>query len=106
MERTNKRVPVIAGTGSNCTETAIYLSKEAQSYGADGALIVAPYYNKATQKGLVAHYTEIAKHIDMPIIMYNVPSRTGSNILPETAATLVRHENIVGIKNQQEIFLK
>lgn len=99
VDRTKKRVPVIAGTGSNCTDTAIYLSKEAQLYGADGALIVTPYYNKATQKGLIAHYTEIAKHIDVPIIMYNVPSRTGCNILPETAATLVKEvDNVVAIK--------
>lgn len=99
VDKVNKRVPVIAGTGSNCTDTAIYLSKEAQSYGADAALIVTPYYNKATQKGLVAHYTEIAKNIDMPIIMYNVPGRTGCNIQPETAATLVKDvDNIVAIK--------
>lgn len=99
VDRTKKRVPVIAGTGSNCTDTAIYLSKEAQRYGADGALIVTPYYNKATQKGLMAHYTQISKNIDIPIIMYNVPSRTGCNILPETAATLVKDvDNVVAIK--------
>lgn len=93
------RVPVIAGTGSNCTETAIYLSQEAEKYGADALLIVTPYYNKATQKGLIAHYTAIANSVKLPIIMYNVPSRTGCNILPETAATLVKEvENIVGIK--------
>ncbi|MCI8597951.1 MAG: 4-hydroxy-tetrahydrodipicolinate synthase [Lachnospiraceae bacterium] len=93
------RVPVIAGTGSNCTDTAIYLSQEAEKYGADALLIVTPYYNKATQKGLIAHYTAIANSVKLPIIMYNVPSRTGCNILPETAATLVKEvENIVGIK--------
>lgn len=94
-----KRVPVIAGTGSNCTETAVYLSKEAQKAGVDGCLVVTPYYNKATQKGLIAHYTAIAKAIDLPIIMYNVPSRTGCNIQPETAVKLAKEvDNIVGIK--------
>ena len=73
----NKRIPVIAGTGSNCTKTAVELSKQAQVVGADGLLVVTPYYNKATQKGLISHYTEIAKHVDLPIILYNVPSRTG-----------------------------
>lgn len=93
------RVPVIAGTGSNCTETAIYLSTEAQRYGADALLVVTPYYNKATQKGLIAHYTAIANAVELPIIMYNVPSRTGCNIQPETAAELARNvENIVAIK--------
>lgn len=97
--RTNKRVPVIAGTGSNCTETAIFLSKEAVQYGADGLLVVTPYYNKATQGGLIAHYTDIAKAVDAPIIMYNVASRTGCNILPKTAATLAKSvDNIIGIK--------
>lgn len=95
----NKRIPVIAGTGSNCTKTAVYLSQEAQKSGVDGLLVVTPYYNKATQKGLEAHYTEVARAVDLPIIMYNVPGRTGCNILPETAVGLVRNvENIVGIK--------
>ena len=94
-----KRVPVIAGTGSNCTETAIYLSREAQKAGVDGCLVVTPYYNKASQKGLFEHYTAIAKSIDLPIIMYNVPGRTGCNIQPETAVKLAKEaENIVGIK--------
>lgn len=94
-----KRVPVIAGTGSNCTETAIYLSKEAQKAGVDGCLVVTPYYNKTTQKGLIKHYTEVAKSIDLPIIMYNVPGRTGCNIQPETAAKLAKEvDNIVAIK--------
>ncbi|MGN0316370.1 MAG: 4-hydroxy-tetrahydrodipicolinate synthase [Lachnospira sp.] len=94
-----KRVPVIAGTGSNCTETAIYLSKEAEKAGVDGCLVVTPYYNKATQKGLIAHFTAVAKSVDLPIIMYNVPGRTGCNILPETAVKLAREvDNIVGIK--------
>lgn len=93
------RVPVIAGTGSNCTETAIYLSKEAEKAGADGLLLVTPYYNKATQKGLIEHFTMIANSVTLPIILYNVPSRTGCNILPETAVALAKQvENIVGIK--------
>ena len=99
IEHVAGRVPVIAGTGSNCTETAIYLSTEAEKYGADALLIVTPYYNKATQKGLIAHYTAIAESVNLPIIMHNVPSRTGCNILPETAAHLVKNvKNIVGIK--------
>lgn len=98
-EYVNKRVPVIAGTGSNCTDTAIYLSQTAQKNGADGLLIVTPYYNKATQNGLIEHYTAIAKTVDLPIIMYNVPSRTGCNILPQTAVKLAKTvDNIVGIK--------
>lgn len=99
VEKVKNRVPVIAGTGSNCTDTAIFLSKEAQSVGADGLLVVTPYYNKATQKGLISHYTDIAKSVDLPIIIYNVPGRTGCNILPPTVATLVKEvDNIVGIK--------
>lgn len=99
VKKVAKRIPVIAGTGSNCTETAIYLSQEAEKSGADALLVVTPYYNKATQKGLVAHYTAVAESVKLPVIMYNVPSRTGCNILPETAATLVKNvKNIVGIK--------
>ncbi len=99
IDKVGKRIPVIAGTGSNCTQTAIYLSREAEKMGADGLLLVTPYYNKATQKGLIRHYTEIAHAVSLPIILYNVPSRTGCNILPETAVTLARTvENIVGIK--------
>lgn len=99
VEHVAGRVPVIAGTGSNCTGTAIYLSQEAEAYGADALLVVTPYYNKATQKGLIAHYTAIADSVKLPIIMYNVPSRTGCNILPETAVALAKNvENIVGIK--------
>ncbi|MGN0513629.1 MAG: 4-hydroxy-tetrahydrodipicolinate synthase [Lachnospiraceae bacterium] len=99
VEKVNKRVPVIAGTGSNCTETAIYLSQQAEKDGADGLLVVTPYYNKATQAGLIEHYTMIAKSVDLPIIMYNVPGRTGCNILPQTAVTLAKNvDNIVGIK--------
>lgn len=99
IDKVAKRIPVIAGTGSNCTETAIYLSQEAEKLGADGLLLVTPYYNKATQKGLIAHYTAIANFVKLPIILYNVPSRTGCNILPETAVYLAKNvENIVGIK--------
>ena len=96
---TKGRIPVVAGTGSNCTATAVQLSQEAEDAGADGLLIVTPYYNKATQGGLIQHYTTIARSVKTPIIMYNVPSRTGCNILPETAATLFKNEaNIVGLK--------
>ena len=99
VEFTKHRVPVIAGTGSNCTKTAIQLSQEAEAAGADGLLVVTPYYNKATQDGLVKHYSAIAKSTKCPIIMYNVPSRTGCNLLPETVATLFNMEdNIVGLK--------
>lgn len=95
----NHRIPVVAGTGSNCTREAVHLSKEAEEAGVDGLLAVTPYYNKATQGGLIRYYTEIAEAVKLPIIMYNVPGRTGCNILPETAATLFRDvENIVGIK--------
>ena len=98
-DHVKKRVPVIAGTGSNCTETAVYISQEAQKAGVDACLVVKPYYNKATQKGLIKHYTTVAKSVDLPIIMYNVPGRTGCNIQPETAATLAKDvDNIVAIK--------
>ncbi len=99
IERTKGRIPVIAGSGSNCTRTAIEMSKEAESYGADGLLLVTPYYNKATQAGLIAHYTAVAKEVKAPIIMYSVASRTGCNIEPATVAALVNNvDNIVGIK--------
>ena len=99
VEKVNKRIPVIAGTGSNCTETAIYLSVEAEKYGADAVLLVTPYYNKATQKGLIHHFTKIAQSISIPVILYNVPSRTGCNIQPATAVTIVKNtKNVVGIK--------
>lgn len=99
VEVVNHRIPVIAGTGSNCTETAIYLSQEAEKMGVDGILVVTPYYNKATQKGLIAHYTAVANSVKVPLIMYNVPSRTGCNIQPETAVYLAKNvENIVAIK--------
>ena len=99
VEFTKHRVPVVAGTGSNCTRTAIHLTKVAEEDGADAALIVTPYYNKATQKGLIAHYGQIASETKLPIILYNVPGRTGCNLMPETVATLVKeNENIVGLK--------
>ncbi len=99
VERVAKRVPVIAGTGSNSTETAIYLSTEAEKAGADALLLVTPYYNKATQKGLYRHFADTAKAVKLPIILYNVPSRTGCNIQPETAIALAKDfENIVAIK--------
>lgn len=99
VEFTKHRIPVVAGTGSNATRTAIQLSKEAEEAGADGLLIVTPYYNKATQTGLVNHYSAIADNTKLPIIMYNVPGRTGCNLLPETVATLFKEkENIVGLK--------
>ena len=99
VEMTKKRVPVIAGTGSNCTATAVYLSQEAQKVGADGLLVVSPYYNKATQNGLKKHFTEIAKSVDIPLILYNIQGRTGVNIQPQTIADLVKEvDNIVGVK--------
>lgn len=99
IEHTKKRIPVIAGTGSNCTRTAIEMSKEAAEAGADGLLIVTPYYNKATQAGLFAHYKAIADEVNTPIILYSVKSRTATNIEPATVARLVNEvENIVGIK--------
>ena len=99
VEMTKKRIPVIAGTGSNCTETSIYLSQEAEKYGADGVLLVSPYYNKATQEGLKQHFTKTAEAIKIPCILYNVPSRTGCNIKPATVKALVEGvENIVAIK--------
>ena len=99
VEFTKHRVPVVAGTGSNCTRTAIQLSQEAEEDGVDGLLIVTPYYNKATQAGLISHYSQIADSTKCPIIMYNVPGRTGCNLLPEAVATLfAAKENIVGLK--------
>lgn len=99
VEFTKGRVPVIAGTGSNSTQTAIELSVEAEKVGADGLLLVTPYYNKATQAGLIQHYTMVANAVKLPILLYSVASRTGVNVEPETVATLVNNvENIVGIK--------
>lgn len=99
VEKTAGRIPVIAGTGGNATRVVIDFSKKAETLGVDGLLVVTPFYNKATQNGLYAHYKEVAKSVSLPIIMYNVPSRTGCNIAPETAVRLARDcENIVGIK--------
>ena len=96
---TKKRIPVVAGTGSNCTETAVYLSAEAEKRGADGLLLVSPYYNKATQKGLMAHFTALADAVKIPVILYNIPGRTGVTIKPETIAALCKDvDNIVGVK--------
>ncbi|MBQ8231113.1 MAG: 4-hydroxy-tetrahydrodipicolinate synthase [Lachnospiraceae bacterium] len=93
------RVPVVAGTGSNATDTAVYLSTEAEKYGADGLLLVSPYYNKATQNGLYQHFKTVADSVKIPVLLYNVPSRTGCNILPETVVRLCKDvENIVGVK--------
>ena len=92
------RTKVIVGTGSNNTKSAVEMSKFAEEAGADGILVVTPYYNKTTQAGLIAHYTEIAKNVNLPIIMYSVPGRTGVNILPETCLELSKIENIVAIK--------
>ncbi len=99
VEVVNGRIPVVAGTGSNCTDTAVYLSKEAEKYGVDGVLVVSPYYNKATQNGLYKHFKTIADAIKIPVILYNVPGRTGCNIQPETVVKLCKEvENIVGVK--------
>ena len=97
----NGRIPVVAGTGSNCTETAIYLSQEAEKAGADGLLVVTPYYNKATQKGLYEHFKMVADSVKIPILLYNIPGRTGGvNILPETVVRLCTEvDNIVGVKD-------
>lgn len=98
VKRVNKRIPVIAGTGSNDTAYAIQLSKEAEAAGADALLVVTPYYNKTSQRGLVAHFTAIADAVNIPMILYNVPSRTGVNIAVETYKTLSKHKNIVAAK--------
>ncbi len=98
VERVDGRVPVIAGSGSNATETAVTLSRDAERAGADGLLVVTPYYNKASQKGLIHHYNTIADAVDRPVILYDVPSRTGVTIAPETYAELAKHPNINGVK--------
>ncbi|MCC8139135.1 MAG: 4-hydroxy-tetrahydrodipicolinate synthase [Lachnospiraceae bacterium] len=99
VEKVAGRIPVIAGTGSNCTETAVYLSQEAEKFGADGLLLVSPYYNKATQKGLIAHFQTVAESVDIPVILYNIQGRTGVNIAPETIAYLAKNvKNIVAVK--------
>ena len=98
VEKVNKRIPVIAGTGSNNTQHSVELSKYAEKVGADGLLIVTPYYNKTTQEGLVKHYETIANEVNIPIIVYNVPGRTGLNVLPQTIFELSKHPNIKGVK--------
>ena len=98
VRRVDGRVPVIAGSGANCTETAIALSRDAVSAGADGLLVVTPFYNKATQRGLVRHYTAVADAAEKPVILYNVPSRTGVKCTAETYAALAQHPNILGVK--------
>jgi len=92
------RIPVIAGTGSNSTEEAIAFTRHAKSVGADGALLITPYYNKPTQEGLYQHYKAIAKAVDLPLVLYNIPGRTGVNMLPPTVARLMEFDNIIGIK--------
>ena len=106
VDQVKKRIPVIAGTGSNCTETAIYLSTEAEKIGADALLVVTPYYNKATQKGLKEHFTMVANSVQIPILLYNIPGRTGGvNILPETVVSLCKEvKNIVGVKDATDNF--
>ncbi len=98
VKAVNKRIPVLAGCGSNCTEESLRLIKHAESVGADGALVITPYYNKPTQEGMLAHYESLANATKLPIVIYNVPGRTGVNIKPETVAKLAKIENIVGIK--------
>jgi 4-hydroxy-tetrahydrodipicolinate synthase len=98
IEQARKRVPVIAGTGSNSTAEAIRLTTYARAVGADGALLLSPYYNKPTQDGIYKHYKMIAANVDLPLIVYNIPGRTGSNILPETFARMCDIRQVVGIK--------
>ena len=104
VEHIDGRIPVIAGAGSNNTESALALSKDAERAGADGLLLVTPYYNKASQPGLIRHYTCIADAVNVPIILYNVPSRTGVNIAPESYAELSKHPNIMGTKEASSNF--
>ena len=98
IEQTRKRVPVVAGTGSNSTAEAIRLTASAREMGADGALLISPYYNKPTQEGIFRHYKTIATSVDLPLIAYNIPGRTGSNIAPETFARMAEVKNVVGVK--------
>jgi len=99
VKQVNKRIPVIAGTGSNCTQTAIYLSQEAEKAGVDGLLLVTPYYNKATQNGLYEHFKLIAESVKIPVLLYNIPGRTGCSMTPATIVRLCKEvENIVGVK--------
>jgi 4-hydroxy-tetrahydrodipicolinate synthase len=98
VDTVNKRIPVIAGTGTNDTAASVSMSKWAESIGVDGLLIITPYYNKTTQKGLIAHFKEISDNVNIPIILYNVPSRTGMNLLPSTLKELCKYDNIVAVK--------
>jgi 4-hydroxy-tetrahydrodipicolinate synthase len=98
IKAVNKRVPVIAGTGSNSTEEAVRLTREAEKSGADGALMISPYYNRPTQEGIYQHYKKVAAEVGIPIIVYNIPGRTGSKIEPETLARLSEIKNIAGVK--------
>ncbi len=98
VEAVNGRIPVIAGSGSNSTEEAIRLTRHAKSVGTDGALVITPYYNKPTQEGMRRHFLAVADSADIPVVMYNVPGRTGADLLPETIARLAEHENIAGVK--------
>lgn len=98
VEQVNKRVPVIAGSGSNSTDEAIRLTKHAKTAGADGALMISPYYNKPTQEGLYQHFLKVAQAVDIPIVLYNIPGRTAVNMEPDTIARLAKIDNIVGVK--------
>lgn len=98
VKKVNGRLPLIIGTGSNCTRSAIYYTKKAESLGADGVLVVTPYYNKATQNGLITHYTKVAESTSLPVILYNVPGRTGTNLEAKTVAALSEVDNIVAVK--------
>jgi len=98
IDAARERIPVIAGTGSNSTSEAVELTKHAKEAGADGALIITPYYNKPTQRGLYLHYEKIANEVDIPLVLYNVPGRTGINLMPQTVADLARIDNIVAVK--------
>ena len=98
IKAVNKRVPVIAGTGSNSTDEAVRLTKEAERSGADGALMISPYYNRPTQEGVYQHYKKVASEVGIPLIVYNIPGRTGSKIEPETLARLAEIKNVVGVK--------
>lgn len=101
VEKVAHRIPVVAGTGSNCTETAVYLSQEAEKIGADGLLVVTPYYNKATQNGLYQHFKMVADSVKLPILLYNVPSRTGTTLQPETIVRLCRDVEISSVSRMQ-----
>lgn len=102
VERVNHRVPVIAGTGSNSTSEAVYAAKHSKEFGADAQLVVTPYYNKTSQEGLIAHFNAIADAATLPVIVYNVPSRTGINIAPATLQAICRHENVIAVKEAND----